>query len=188
MRFFFWLCFITYWSFLILAPLNAFAADKTFTCKPVVAGMLNKNGKLYLEEKYDKSTPILDSLPDNQFLLRGEAKDVYFKNNLARSFEMLIPYEVISLIEEIKEIHEGLSGWDNMVALENVRTYYLRYSGGSGSESLKRISINETNTRTAILTVPLTADFPSYFGFFNCIEDSANKNIEIEYNPSKTVS
>ena len=28
---------ILIWTFLILAPFNAFAADKTFTCKPVVA-------------------------------------------------------------------------------------------------------------------------------------------------------
>jgi len=189
MRFFFWLCFVVYWSFLILAPLNAFAEDTTFTCEPVVAGMPKKNGDFYVEEIYEESTPILDIIPDNQFLLRGEDKNVYFKNNSSRKFEVLIPYERIADIKEIKEIHEGLSGWDDILSLENFRTYYLRYLGDDGSESLKRISINEKNTKTAILTVPLT-DFPSYFTLFNCKSDYAKEPIQIERSndPSREVS
>ena len=50
MRFFFWFCFVVYWSFLILAPLNAFAEDEIFNCKPVVAGMPKENGDFYIEE------------------------------------------------------------------------------------------------------------------------------------------
>ena len=59
MRFFFWISFIVYWSFLILAPLNAFASDKTFTCKPVVAGSPKKDGNFYVESISDESTPIV---------------------------------------------------------------------------------------------------------------------------------
>ena len=189
MRFFFWICFVVYWTFLILAPLNAFAEDATFTCKPVVAGMPKKNGDFHVEEKYDESTPILDIIPDNQFLLRGEAKHVYFKNNSSRKFEVLVPYERISDIKEIREIHEGLSGWDDIISLENFRTYYLRYFGDDGSESLKRISINEKNTKTAILTVPM-ADFPSYFTLFNCKSDYVKEPIQVEpsSDPSKKIS
>ena len=164
------------WVFLILAPLNAYAEDKTFTCEPVVAGH-PKDGDFYVEDIHDESTPMLDVIPTNQLLLRGEAEHVYFKNNLSREFEVLIPYERISDIKEIREIHEGLSSWDEILSFENFRTYYLKYIGDNGTESLKRISINEKNTKTAILTVP-DADFPSYFSLFDCKSDNTKKNIQ----------
>jgi hypothetical protein len=73
------------------------------------------------------------------------------------------------------------------LTIKNIKTYYLKYFGGNGSESLKRISINDSNTRTAVLTIPME-DFPSYFSLSICEGDSTNKNIQIEYNPSKIVS
>ena len=158
---------ILIWTFLILAPLNVFAADKTFTCKPVVAGSPKKDGSFYIEDISEESTPMLDVMPDNQLLLKSESQHVYFKNNSSRKFEVLVPYEKIADIKEIQEIHEGLSNWDDILSLEKFRTYYLRYFGDDGSESLKRISINEKNTKTAIITVPM-ADFPSYFSLFEC--------------------
>ena len=176
MRFPLTLFLILVWTFLILAPINAFAEDEIFTCKPVVAGMPKKGGDFYVEDIHDESTPILDIIPDNQFLLRGEDKNVYFKNNSSRKFEVLVPYERISDIKEIREIQEGLSSWDDIISLENFRTYYLKYFGDDGSESLKRISINEKNTRTAILTVPM-ADYPSYFTLFNCKPDYVKESI-----------
>ena len=185
MRFFFWFSFIVYWSFLILAPLNAFASDKTFTCKPVVAGFPKEDGSFYVEDMGDESTPILDVTPISQLLIRGG--DVYFKNNSSRKFEALVPYESVADIKEIREIHEGLSNWDEILSLDNFRTYYLRYIIDDDKESLKRISINTRNTRTAVLTVPME-DYPSYFSLSNCEGDSTNKNIEIEYDPSKIVS
>ena len=185
MRLIFNIFLIIYWSFLILAPLNAFAADKTFTCKPVVAGSPKKDGSFYLEDTYDESTPILDVTPISQLLIRGE--DVYFKNNPSRKFEALIPYEEVADIKEIREIHEGLSNWDEFLSLDNFRTYYLRYIIDDDKESLKRISINTRNTKTAVLTVPME-DYPSYFSLSNCEGDSTNKNIEIEYDPIKIVS
>ena len=89
MRISFTLFLILVWAFLILAPLNAFAEDESFTCKPVVAGIPKKDGNFYVEEIYDESTPMLDIIPDNQFLLSGEDKNVYFKNNSSRKFEIL---------------------------------------------------------------------------------------------------
>jgi len=65
---------ILIWTFLILAPINAFAENEAFTCKPVVAGMPKKGGDFYVEDIHDESTPILDIIPDNQFFLRGEDK------------------------------------------------------------------------------------------------------------------
>ena len=184
MRFFFWFCFVVYWSFLILAPLNAFASDKTFTCKPVVAGSPKKDGSFYVEDIDDESTPMLDVMPIFQLLVRGG--DVYLKNNPSRKFEALVPYESVADIKEIREIHEGLNNWDEILSLDNFRTFYLRYFN-NGTESLKRISINARNTKTAVLTVPME-DHPSYFSLSNCEGDSTNKNIQIEYDPSKIVS
>ena len=189
MRVFLTLFLFIVWAFLTLVPLKVYAEDITFSCKPVVAGIPKKDGNFYVEDIHDESTPILDIIPDNQFLLRGEDKNVYFKNNSSRKFEVLVPYESIADIKEIREIHEGLSNWDDIISLENFRTYYLKYFGDDGSESLKRISINEKNTKTAILTVPM-ADFPSYFTLFNCKSDSVKEPIQIEWSddPSKTVS
>ena len=185
MRFLFWISFIVYWSFLILAPLNAFASDKTFTCKPVVAGSPKPDGSFYVEDMGDESTPILDVTPISQLLIRGN--DVYFKNNSSRKFEVLVPYESVADIKFIREIHEGLSNWDEILSLENFKTYYLNYFGGDNQQSLKRISINGNHTRTAVLTVPME-DYPSYFSLSICEGDSTNKNIQIEYDPSKIVS
>ena len=187
MRFFFWLCFVAYWSFLILAPLNSFASDKTFTCKPVVAGSPKKDGSFYVEDIHDESTPMLDFIPTSQLLIRGE--DVYFKNNPSRKFEALIPYESVADIKEIREIHEGLSNWDEILSLDNFRTYYLRYIIDDDKESLKRISINTRNTRTAVLTVPME-DYPSYFSLSNCESENTKEPIQADFQegPNKKLS
>jgi|TARA_B110000438_G_scaffold299184_1_gene348865 hypothetical protein len=63
----------------------------------------------------------------------------------------------------------------------------LRYFDGDNQESLKRISINTSKTRTAILTFPME-NYPSYFSLSICEGGSTNKNIEIEYDPSKIIS
>jgi len=75
----------------------------------------------------------------------------------------------------------------SLLLLDNFKTYYLRYIVDDDKESLKRISINTRNTKTAVLTVPME-DYPSYFSLSNCKEDSTNKNIQIEYDLSKIVS
>ena len=178
MRIYLTLFLIIIWTFLILVPLKVYADERTFTCKPVVAGY-PKDGSFYVEDISEESTPMLNVIPINQFLLRDKAKDMYFKNNSSRKFEALVPYEKVKDIFEIREIHEGLSSWDKFLSLDNFRTYYLRYFGNDGSESLKRISINEKNTKTAILTVPM-ADYPSYFTLFNCKSDSAKEPVQVE--------
>ena len=155
---------ILIWTFLIFAPLNAFALDKTFTCKPVVAGSPKPDGSFYVEDVDDESTPMLDFMPTFQLLVRRG--DVYLKNNPSRKFEALVPYEEVVDIKEIREIHEGLNNWDEILSLDNFRTFYLRYFN-NGTESLKRISINARYTKTAFLTVPME-DHPSYFSLSNC--------------------
>ena len=174
-------------TFLILAPLNVFAADKTFTCKPVIAGSPKKDGSFYVEDIHDESTPMLDFIPTSQLLIRGE--DVYFKNNPSRKFEALIPYESVADIKEIREIHEGLSNWDEILSLDNFRTYYLRYIINDDKESLKRISINGSNTKTAVLTVPME-NYPSYFSLSNCESENTKEPIQADFQegPNKKLS
>ena len=70
MRFYFYIFITIYWLFLIITPLNAYAEDETFTCKPVVAGY-PKDGAFYVEDISEESTPMLDVIPINQLLLRG---------------------------------------------------------------------------------------------------------------------
>ena len=111
MRLILYIFLIVCWTFLLLAPMNVLAEDKTFTCEPVVAGH-PKDGDFYVEDIHDESTPMLDVIPANQLLLRGEAEHVYFKNNSSREFEALVPYEKIADIKEIRDINEGLSSWD----------------------------------------------------------------------------
>ena len=185
MRIYLTLFLVIVWTFLILVPLKTYADDKTFTCKPVVAGSPKSDGSFYVEDMGDESTPILDVTPISQLLIRGN--DIYFKNNSSRKFEVLVPYEKVADIKFILEIHEGLSNWDEILSLENFKTYYLNYFGGDNQQSLKRISINGSHTRTAVLTVPME-DYPSYFSLSVCEGDNTNKNIEIEYDPSKIVS
>ena len=80
MRFYFLLFITIYWLFLILAPLNAYAEDKIFTCKPVIAGYPQKDGKFYMEVEYQEpSSPLLDVIPTSQILIREEY--VFYKNN-----------------------------------------------------------------------------------------------------------
>ena len=165
MRILLTLFLIIAWAFLILAPLNAYAEDVTFNCKPVVGGY-PKDGNFYVESIHDESTPLIDIMPTSQFLIRDNG-NVYYKNNPSREFEVLVPYERLKDSKEMQEIESSLSSWDEMISLKNIRTYYLRYKGDDGYESLKRISINGSNTKTADITVP-DADFPSYFFLRKC--------------------
>ena len=64
---------------------------------------------------------------------------------------------------------------------------FFVYIDDDGYESLKRISINGTNTKTADITIP-DADFPAYFFLRNCETETTKENIQIEYDPSKIVS
>ena len=62
MRIPFTLFLILIWTFLILAPIDAFATDETFTCKPVVAGYPKDDG-FYVENISEEYTPMLDVIP-----------------------------------------------------------------------------------------------------------------------------
>ena len=59
-----------------------------------------------------------------------------------------------------------------------------------GYESLKRISINEKNTKTSEITIPYHSKYPAYFFLRNCEVEITKEPIQIEYqdDPSKKVS
>ena len=180
MRFYFLLFITIYWLFLILAPLNAIAEDKIFTCKPVIAGYPQKDGKFYIEVKYQEpSSPLLDDIPTSQILIREEY--VFYKNNPYRKFEILTPYEKVADSKGIKEMEGYLSSWDELLSFNNFRTFYFRYQSDEGYESLKRISINEKNTKTSEITVPYHDEHPAYFFLRNCGGVNENDKIQIDF-------
>ena len=59
-----------------------------------------------------------------------------------------------------------------------------------GYESLKRISINEKNTKTSEIAVPYHDEHPAYFFLRNCEAEITKEPIQIEYqnNPFKKIS
>ena len=87
-------------------------------------------------------------------------------------------------------MEDGLSSWDEMLSFENFRTFYFRYQSDEGYESLKRISINEKNTKTSEITVPYHNEHPAYFFLRNCEAEITKEPIQIKYqdDPSKKVS
>jgi len=179
--------FIVYF-FLILPPLNAFAEDKIYTCKPVIAGYPQKDGKFYIEAEYQQeSSPMLEVIPTSQILIQD--KNVLYKNNPSRKFEILTPYKKLADFKEAQEMEANFSSWDEGLSVENFRTFYLRYEGGDGYSSLKRIKINEKNTRTAEITIP-KADHPVYFFLRKCVKEMTEEPVQIDMpdEPGRKVS
>ena len=82
-------------------------------------------------------------------------------------------------------MEEGLRSWDELIALENYRTFYFQYKTDN-KESLKRISINEKNDRTSEITIPFDGN-PSYFFLRKC--EGANEiEIALPDNPNNKLS
>ena len=155
----------------IIITANSYADDKIFTCKPVVTGVPLENGDFYFEKEYDENTPMLNALTTTQFLINDEV--VYYKNNKNRQFEQLIPSDYFfnkELSKEekfLREIEDTLAKWDQMLKLENFKSFYLLYRSfaddGNSNHSIKRISINKKNNSTSEITLPLKGDIPTYF-------------------------
>ena len=162
--------------FLILIVSYSYAEDKIFTCKPVVTGVPLENGDFYFEKEYDENTPMLNALTTTQFLINDEV--VYYKNNKNRQFEQLIPSDYFfnrELSKEekfLREIEDTLAKWDQMLKLENFKSFYLLYRSfaddGNSNHSIKRISINKKNNSTSEITLPLKGDMPTYFILRTC--------------------
>ena len=162
--------------FFILIVSYSYAEDKIFTCKPVVTGIAMENGDFYIEKEYDENTPMLNALTTTQFLINDEV--VYYKNNKNRQFEQLIPSDYFfnrELSKEekfLREIEDALAKWDQMLKLENFKSFYLLYRSfaddGNSNHSIKRISINKKNNSTSEITLPLKGNIPTYFILRTC--------------------
>lgn len=172
--------------FLILIVSYSYAEDKIFTCKPVVTGVPMENGDFYIEKEYDENTPMLNALTTTQFLINDEV--VYYKNNKNRQFEQLIPSDYFfnrELSKEekfLREIEDTLAKWDQMLKLENFKSFYLLYRSfaddGNSNHSIKRISINKKNNSTSEITLPLKGNIPTYFILRMCEGDKETDIIQ----------
>ena len=72
----------------------------------------------------------------------------------------------------LREIEDTLAKWDQMLKLENFKSFYLLYRSfaddGNSNHSIKRISINKKNNSTSEITLPLKGDMPTYFILRTC--------------------
>ena len=156
----------------IIIIVNAYAEDKVFKCKPVMASVPLENGEYYFEKDSYEKTPLINKLTVTHFLI--DNVDVFYKNNKNRKFEQLIPSKDFYNVELSKEhtniflkAKNAFALWDQMLDLENYKTFIYLYSSfqddGSSSHSIKRISIHKQNNMTSEITVPMTNKMPSYF-------------------------
>ena len=61
-----------------------------------------------------------------------------------------------------------------------IGTYYFQYKTDD-KESLKRISINEKNTKTSEITVPDHDEHPAYFFLRNCEAEITKEPIQVDF-------
>ena len=157
---------------LIVNTASTYAEDKIFTCRPVIASVPLENGEYYFEKDSYEKTPLINKLTITHFLI--DNAHVLYKNNKNREFEHLIPSEDFYNVELSKEhtniflkAKNAFAKWDEMLDLENYKTFIHLYSSfqddGSLSHSIKRISIHRQNNMTSEITVPITNTIPSYF-------------------------
>ena len=75
--------------FIFLLPLNLFANEKTYSCKPIAAAVQTESGHTYHEtlEDYDEEASLLSVVPASNFSVRADG--IYYKNNPHREFEYL---------------------------------------------------------------------------------------------------
>ena len=72
-----------------LLPLNLFANEETYSCKPIAAAVQTESGHTYHEtlEDYDEEAGLLSIVPSSNFSVRPDG--IYYKNNPHRDFEYL---------------------------------------------------------------------------------------------------
>ena len=74
---------------IFLLPLNLFANEKTYSCKPVAAAVQIESGHTYYEtlEDQDYESALLFAVPVSNISVRTDG--VYYKNNPYREYEYL---------------------------------------------------------------------------------------------------
>ena len=168
---------------IFLLPLNIFANEETYSCKPIAAAVQTESGHTYHEtlENYDEEAGLLSVVPASNFSVRSDG--IYYKNNPHREFEYL--YNLQEALKKfdnigINEIEESAKILDKTMGVDNFRVFYFLYEG-SVSVALKRISIDIKNNLTAEVTLPgkIISGVTLYYFLRAC----DMKGIEVDFEP-----
>jgi hypothetical protein len=177
MKFFFKIILI------FLLPLNLFANEKTYTCKPIAAAVQTESGHTYHEtlEDYDEEAGLLSVVPVSNFSVRPDG--VFYKNNPYREYEYLYTLEeALKKFDNIgiNEIEESAQILDKTMGVDNFRVFYFLYAN-SASGALKRISIDTKNNLTSEVTLPrkIISGVTLYYFLRAC----DMKGIEVDFEP-----
>ena len=169
---------------IFLLPLNLFANEETYSCKPIAAAVQTESGHTYHEtlEDYDEEAGLLSVVPASNFSVRPDG--IYYKNNPHRDFEYLYTLqEALKKFDNIgiNEIEESAKILDKTMGVDNFRVFYFLYEG-SVSVALKRISIDIKNNLTAEVTLPskIISGVTLYYFLRAC----DMKGIEVDFEPS----
>ncbi|MDA7606324.1 hypothetical protein N8726_01840 [Pelagibacteraceae bacterium] len=141
---------------IFLLPLNLFANEKTYSCKPIAAAVQIESGHIYYEtlEDQDNESALLSAVPISNFSVRTDG--VYYKNNPYREYEYLYTLqEALKKFDNIgiDKIEDDAQILDKTMGVENFRVFYLSYVNDDVS-ALKRISIDIQNNLTTEITLP----------------------------------
>ena len=139
-----------------LLPLNLFANEETYSCKPIAAAVQTESSHTYHEtlEDYDEEAGLLSIVPASNFSVRPDG--IYYKNNPHRDFEYLYTLkEALKKFDKIgiNKIEDDAQILDKTMGVENFRVFYLLYLNDDIS-ALKRISIDTENNLTTEITLP----------------------------------
>ena len=89
----------------------------------------------------------------------------------------------------ISEFFIQVGKWDQMLNLKNFKTFIYPYQwsndNGDYDLAMKRISIHRENYKTSEITVPITADRPSYFIERSCEGENETDVIQHFFEKSK---
>ena len=168
---------------IFLLPLNLFASEKTYSCKPVAAAVQIESGHTYYEtlEDQDEESALLSAVPVSTFSVRTDG--VYYKNNPYREYEYLYTLEeALKKFDNIgiNEIEESAQILDKTMGVDNFRVFYFLYEG-SVSVALKRISIDTKNNLTAEVTLP--SKIISVVTLYYFLRACDMKGIEVDFEP-----
>ena len=170
---------------IFLLPLNLFANEKTYSCKPIAAVVQTENGHAYSEtlEDYDEEAGLLSVVPTSNFSVRSDG--IYYKNNPHREYEYLYTLkEALKKFDNIgiNEIEESAQILDKTMGVENFRVFYFSYANSASGGALKRISIDTKNNLTAEITLPrkIISGITLYYFLRAC----NIKGIEVDFEPS----
>ena len=168
---------------IFLLPLNLFANEETYSCKPIAAAVQTESGHTYHEtlEDYDEEAGLLSVVPASNFSVRPDG--IYYKNNPYREYEYLYTLEeALKKFDNIgiNEIEESAKILDKTMGVDNFRVFYFLYEG-SVSVALKRISIDTKNNLTAEVTLPskIISGVTLYYFLRAC----DMKGIEVDFEP-----